>query len=245
MVASNFRWKLQRIDQLHLVCRFALRRADQASAERAQKSPPRTNISNAWSSMISMSTNRAQRQQQTAFIYARISSSLPSARAALIGITACEQLYRALSKSRTAYAQRTLQRQWLSTHSLLQIRTRTPQVNIPDVWLKERRRSPITQGSRPISPEKGNYLRAKNSQDNFRVTQSSHICVQSSAKLPGGGVPVGSPTSRSSFLGHLRKPFSKHQTENPTRNRKVVDSHENQSPIRAAQRNDLMRLKWE
>lgn len=55
---------------------------------------------------------------------------------------------------------------------------------------------------------KSDYLHTQQrTQDCLQLTQNSHAVRRLSAKSLGRGVTLGRPTRRSSFLGHLRKPF--------------------------------------
>jgi len=57
-------------------------------------------------------------------------------------------------------------------------------------------------------PDHSHYLHTQQlTQDCLELIQSSHSLRWLSTKRLGGGATLGRPTGRSSFLGHLRKPF--------------------------------------
>ena len=64
-------------------------------------------------------------------------------------------------------------------------------------------------------PDDSNNLHTQQrTQDCLDLTQSSHVVRELSAKKLGRGGTVGRPTRRSSFLGHLRKPFFRAPDDN-------------------------------
>ena len=75
---------------------------------------------------------------------------------------------------------------------------------------------PVTLGfdTNKIVPDNSAYSDPRQrTQGCLELTQRSHAIRRLSAKMPSREVPLGPPTRRSSFLGHLRKLFSAHRTD--------------------------------